>query len=202
MLVKHSIQTKASTRYLNRFMYSIVRDGIQNINDTEFESLLKKGDHTYTDFENTFGRPATNKNISSSKAFRWAFYQLLKRINKSDWEKIWNSGWQNDGWLHLYEIEYMKIKPAITNINQTLISEKSRLAHSVFPLESNLELYKKYNQLISITESLLNDCNLNSIKPYSNNPHQSDFIEQIIYSIGISHLAYTTIDDLYKYELI
>lgn len=202
MLVTHAIESQKSPRHVHRLMYSIVRDGVQNMNEDEFKSLLKKADHSYTDFEGVLGKPSIKGCITDSRAFRWAFYQLSKRVAKSDWKYFWNSTWQEDGWLYLYEKHYSNIKPTIADINQLLKSEKAKLAHTVFPLESNPRLSSNYNKVLSITDALLEDCDLDSVKPYINCSYEPDFIELIVYSMSIAELTSTVIDDLYKYDLI
>ncbi|WP_083602127.1 hypothetical protein [Thalassotalea sp. PP2-459] len=201
MLVTHAIESQKSPRHVHSLMYSIVRDGVRNLNEDEFKSLLKKADHSYTDFEGVLGRPSIKGCITESRAFRWAFYQLSKRVAKSEWKCLWDSTWQEDGWLYLYEKHYSNVKPTIADINQSLKYEKAKLAHTVFPLESNPRLSSNYNKVISITDSLLEDCDLDSIKPYINCSYEPDFIELIVYSMGIAELTSTVIEDLYKYDL-
>ncbi len=202
MLAKHAAGSRSSYRHVHRSMFSIIRDGVKNLNEDEYKSLLKKGDHTYTDFEHTFGTPSINKCISEAKSFRWAFYQLSRRVAKNDWKYFWNTAWQKDGWLCLYEKHYANLIPTIAEINKSLKFEKAKLAHSVFPLEANSNLASKYERVICITDSILDECDLDSVKPYINCSYEPDFIELIVYSMGIAEFTSTVIGDLYEYDLI
>ena len=200
MLVTHAIESRKSYRHVHRLMYSIVRDGVLNLNDSEYEILLKKGDGTYLDFENTFGKPSIREIISESKAFRWAFYQLTKRVKALDWKDVWNKAWLNDGRLSTYEDKYNKVKPTIEAINKSLKSEKTKLAHTVLPLESNTSLSSIYADIISITESLIEDCNLEAVQPYRSCFFEPDFIELVVYSMGVVLLTTKVVDELYKFD--
>ena len=200
MLATHAIKSQKSYRHVHRTMYAIIRDGLTNLNEDEYNSLLKKGDHTYPDFEQTFGKPSIKKPITESKAFRWAFYQLSRRVPKSEWKSFWEEAWQEGGWLYLYEQQYIKLKPVLIQINKALKSEKEKLGHSVFPLESNSLLFSKYERLVSITDSLIEECNLDSIKPYVDTSFDPDFIELILYSMATAYLGVTKIDYLYGYD--
>lgn len=189
MLVKHGTRQRKSYRHVARSMFSIVRDGVDNLNDGEYEKLLKRADGEYSDFEGIFGATSIKKNIAATPAFRWACYQLNRRIEKEKWCEIWEKAWNANGWLNKFRSEHGKIKPAFETILASLKSEKAKLEHSVFPLESNPSLCLKYDEVLGIVEVLLGDCGLEMVEWHSEHPHKEDVIQLVVYSIGMAFLV-------------
>lgn len=189
MLVKHGTRQRKKYRHIARLMYSIVRDGIDNLNNAEYEKLLRQADGEYSDFEGVFGATSVNKHISATPAFRWACYQLNRRIEKEKWCEIWKNAWHKNGWLNKLRAEHGKIKPALESIFASLKSERAKLEHTVFPLESNPLLCLKYDNVLGIVELLLEDCSLERVEGHAENPHKEDVIQLLIYSMGIAFLV-------------
>lgn len=198
MLANYGVRQGIGYEHAKRVMFSIVRDGVNNLNEAEFERLLKQADGEYPNFETTFGTPPNKKHIASAPAFRWACYQLDKRIKKKSWYEIWEGAWQEDGWLARYQSEHNKIKPALEDIISSLKAERAKLNHTVFPLESNPSLCLKYDDFLDVVQTLLEDCNLEMIEEiYSKNPHEEDVIQLVVYSMGIAFLAMEAIDSVH-----
>jgi hypothetical protein len=190
MLVKHGTRQRKKYKHVARSMYSIVRDGIDNLNDAEYVKLLRRADGEYRDFEGVFGATSINKNISATPAFRWACYQLNRRIEIEKWCEIWENAWHDNGWLNKFRSEHSKIKPALESILASLKSERAKLEHTVFPLKSNPSLCLKYDDVLGIIEVLLEDCSLELVEWYSeHHPHKEDVIQLVVYSMGIAFLV-------------
>ncbi|HEY6094173.1 MAG TPA: hypothetical protein VIU93_04395 [Gallionellaceae bacterium] len=189
MLVTHETTQKKQYAHIARSMYSIVLDGIHDLNDAEYEKLLKRADGEYSDFEGVFGATSASKRISSAPAFRWACYQLNRRVDKTKWREIWQNSWHENGWLNKFRSEQTKIRSTLETIRASLKSEKTKLEHSVFPLESNASLYMKYSNVLETVEVLLEDCSLERVEWHAENAHIDDVIQLLIYSMGIAFLA-------------
>ncbi len=190
MLANHGSEKRKKFRHAKQSMFSIVRDGVNDLNEAEFERLLKQADGEHPDFETTFGTPPQKKRIAAAPAFRWACYQLNKRIEKNCWYEIWGAACQEDGWLKRYRTEHSKIKPTLEAIIKSLKTERDKLSHTAFPLESNPSLCLKYDDFFDVVETLLEDCSLEFIdKAYSQQPHENDVIQLIVYSMGIAFLS-------------
>ncbi len=189
MLVKHGIKQGNKLTYAARSMFAIVRDGINDLSDSEYKELLKRADGEYCDFEGVFGPIVKYKRLSDAPAFRWACHQLNRRIEKEKWLEIWGQEWKEDGWLHKYRTECANIEPTLNIALSTLKSERSKLEYTVFPLESNKPLLLKYDNMVSLIEVLLEDCSLDLVEWYSDNtPHIDDVIPLIIYTMGMAYL--------------
>lgn len=197
MLVKHGVRRGAKYRHTAQSMFSIVRDGIVNLNDAEYEKLLRCADGEYCDFEGVFGAPSKNKSINTSPAFRWACYQLIKRIDKENWCEIWEKAWQDKGRLNNFRAEHLKIKPILESILISVKSEKAKLGHSVFPLGSNPSLSLKYDDFFGVVEVLLKDCGLDLVEGHAEHPHKDDVIQLIVYSIGTAFLAMEALESVH-----
>lgn len=61
-------------------MYSIVRDGVRNQHEDEFKSLLKKADHSYTDFEDVLSTPSTKGCLRNRERLGGRFTNYLKEL--------------------------------------------------------------------------------------------------------------------------
>ena len=198
MLANYGIGQGIGYKHAKRAMFSIVTNGVNDLNEAEFERLLKQADGEYPDFEASFGTPPLKKHITSAPAYRWACYQLDKRIKKISWYEIWGGAWQKDGRLARFQSEHNKIKPALEDIISTLKAERAKLNHTVFPLESNPSLCLKYDDFLDVVKTLLNDCNLEMIEEmYSKEPHEEDVIQLVVYSMGIAFLAMEAIDSVH-----
>jgi hypothetical protein len=189
MLVKHETRQGEEYRHIAQSMYSIVRDGIDNLNNAEYEKLLRRADGEYCDFEGIFGATSVNKHISSAPAFRWACYQLNRRIEKEKWCDLWKEAWHENGWLNKFRSEHSKIKPGLESILASLKTERSKLEHTVFPIESNTSLCLKFDNIVGIAELLLEDCSLEMVEWHAENPHKEDVIQLLLYSMGIAFLV-------------
>jgi len=197
MLVKHSIKQEKRYRYTKRPMYSLVLDGVNNLNDREYEDLLRLADGKYCDFEGVFGEPSIRKEIVTAPAFRWAFHQLTRRIDEETWYGIWEKAWLENGWINKFRSEHSKIKPTLESILSSLKSERDKLGHTVFPLESNPSLCLKYDDLLDVVEVLLDNCSLDLVEPYSGRPHKDDLIPLVVYSMGIAFLVTKALDSVH-----
>lgn len=197
MLFHHEARQRKKYIHIARSMYSIVRDGISNLNNTEYEKLLNRADGEYCDFETIFGETSVNKHISSTPAFRWACYQLSRRIEKDKWCEIWRNSWLENGWLTKFRYENSMIMPALESIFNSLKIERAKLQYSVFPLETNPSLCLKYDNVLGLVEFLLDGCSLDMVEWHAQNPSKDDVIQLLVYSMGIACLvadALATID--------
>lgn len=199
MLTNHGSEKRKRFRQAKHVMFSIVRNGVNNLNEAEFENLLKQADGEYPNFEATFGTPSPIKSITTSPAFRWACYQLNKRIEKKYWFEIWRAAWQENGWLKRYRAEHSKITPTLEAIIKSVKTERDKLSHTVFPLESNPSLCLKYDDFLDVVETLLEDCSLEFIDDaYSEHPHKDDVIQLIVYSMGIAFLSMDALNSIHE----
>lgn len=197
MLVKHGTRKGTIYKYAKQSMFAIVRDGVNNLNDAEYENLLKRADGEYCDFEGVFGGPTISKSITTAPAFRFACYQLSRRIDEKSWFEIWRNAWLENGWLNKFRAEHSKIKPTLESILASLKSERAKLNHSVFPLESNPSLCLKYDDLLAVIEVLLEDCSLDTVEAYSDHPFKDDVIQLVVYSMGIAFLAMEALNSVH-----
>lgn len=199
MLANYGSEKRKRFRHAQHAMYSIVRDGVSNLNEAEFKNLLKQADGEYPNFEVTFGTPSPKKSITTAPAFRWSCYQLNKRIENKYWMEIWRDAFQKDGWLRKYRAEHSKITPILEAIIKSLKTERDKLSHTVFPLESNPTLCSKYDDFLDVVETLLEDCSLEFIdEAYSEQPHEDDVIQLIVYSMGIAFLSMDALNSIHE----
>jgi hypothetical protein len=189
MLVTYGTRNLRQYRNASRSMFSIVREGVNDLNESEYNSLLQKVDGTYDCFESTFGSPRLDKNIVTAKAFRWVCYQLEKRITRDDWNEIWLNAWRADGWLTKYRTEFSKVRSILDQVAESLQTEKKKITYSVLPLQSNPVLYKKYEAVLSGLEALLNDCSLESLEHYGEWQHDEDIPQLILYSMAMAYMV-------------
>jgi len=181
----------------SRSILSVLRNGVDNFNDTEYQKLLKKADGKYQDFEEIFGLPSKSASITSALAFRWACSQLIKRVSREDWKGIWESAWLEDGWLTNYKVEFLKIKPVLNDARELLKSEKAKLAHSVFPLDSNIDLFKKYSETLRIIDNLLEGCDSNILEVYQDWKFDEEMSQLVVCSMAIAFFAMSQLDTVY-----
>ncbi|HET8802927.1 MAG TPA: hypothetical protein VFN01_17295 [Marinobacter sp.] len=138
MLERHATNHGKDYGHADRAPFSIIRNGLGETSGAEYRELLKTADCTYHGFESVFGVPRVDKDIASSKAFRWAHYQLTYRVAINDWRTIWAEAWIGDGWLRRYRGEFELIEPVLKSSLERLQAEKARLQHTVFPLDTPL----------------------------------------------------------------
>jgi hypothetical protein len=189
MLVNHGASQHKEYGAIAREMFAIVRDGIGNLNDAEYEKLLRIADGTISNFEGTFGATSHHNNISDAPAFRWAIYQLNKRIRPEVWCEIWKNAWQRNGWLGKYRTSHSSLKQLLESVITSLESERDKLAHTVFPLSANSFLASKYDLTIDLSKTLLDLCSLELVEHYTDDPHKDDVIQLILYSMGMAYLV-------------
>lgn len=194
MLVRHSVLRERGLRKAQYSMFSIIRNGMGYVSDDEYQHLLEMADNTYTDFEGTFGLPSKSKNINESKAFRWVYYQLVKRIDKKDLTDIWQSAWLENGWIIRYQSEYIKIKPSIEQAITKLKDEKNKVEHSVLPLTTNPILNEKYEKILDALEALSENSSLEIMESYQNWEFDEEICLLIIYCMGVSYMTYNILE--------
>ena len=201
MLVNHGMRQEKRLKYVKGAMYSIVRDGVDDLTDDEYDKLLRRADGKYPNFEKTLGEPVAGKRITEAPAFRWACYQLSRRIDGQAWQEIWEEAWLANGWITKFRSEHNKVRPTLESIQKSLNSEKAKLAHSVFPLESNPSLYLKYQNVLDVTETLLDDCSLESMEAFRAHFHKNDVVQWVIYSMGIAVLVQEALNKVHQVEM-
>lgn len=194
MLEKHSTKQGKDYRHAHRPIYSIISDGMGKTSNEEYEKLLKKADGTLSDFEGVFGVPRENEKISSSEAFRWAYYQLVHRVADEDWRKIWQEAWNDGGWLKQYRKEFKRLEPVLKSTAKKLSAEKAKLRHSAFPLDTNESLNLKYDRALGALEGLTEACDLDLYEGFINEPHSEDLVPLVLYSMGVALLANSAIE--------
>lgn len=200
MLVGHAIGKSHGPRFVHavRKMFAIIRDGVPSLSEKEYESLLIQADGEYADFSSTFGSPSLREAITHSPAFRWAIYQIQRRISDQELCEFWNGAWKEDGRLKQLQAAHERIKPSLQSVLTMLKSEKAKLAHTVFPLEMNPSLYAKYVRLLDVVEVLSDDCGLNMVEGYSEHAHKNDVAQLIIFSLGVAYLIVELYGDIYQ----
>ncbi len=196
MLAKHGALQGKWSRHAQDSMFTIVRDGVGGLSEAEYDSLLKKADGTFSDFESTFGSPAANKKIYESDAFRWVCHQLAKRVSPDSWREVWGDAWLCDGWLNRYRYEFSKARPILEQTLHSLMQEKNKIEHSVLPLSSNPTLHEKYEKVLAKLENLLEDCDFELIEVYRDSSYDEDVIQLVLYSMGIAYLTANILDSI------
>ncbi|MCE7646899.1 hypothetical protein [Vibrio fluvialis] len=197
MMTNYALNTTRWGYSTNRAILSIIRFGMSNFSDTEYEELLEKADGKYLDFEDIFGPPKFNEQIGESSAFRWVCYQLKKRVSYDDWRLIWYKAWKKDNWFDRYGTEYFKIKPVFENAKKRLEDERAKLSPSSFPLSYNITLNYKYEQLLKIINHILEDSDINNIYPYKDWEFKEEFSQLVLCSMANSYCLYRRLDNLY-----
>jgi len=196
MLEKHATKHHKNFHHAHRPLFSIILNGIGKTSEEEYQNLLKKADGTYLDFEAVFGTPRIDRDISSSLAFRWVYYQLIHRVENGEWREIWKSAWGGGGWLKLYRDEFKQVEPVLKSTLENLKLEKAKLQHSVFPLDSNESLNRKYKRAMDALQGLLEAGKLDLSEGYITRPHSDDLVLLVLYSMGVVLLTASAIDVL------
>lgn len=197
MLANYASNRNSFGRSSGRLILSVIRNGVSELNNAEYQKLLKKADGCYTDFEGVLGVPSKSESIALAPAFRWVCHQINKRVKGEDWKEIWKSTWLEGGYLSDFKIEYLKIKPVLYNSRESLKAEKAKLAHSIFPLESNLDLSKKYNEIIRILDELIDDCNSEALEVYQNWDYEEELGQLVVCSMAIACFVMSQLDFIY-----
>lgn len=196
MLANHATRNGKRYRNAGRSMFSIIREGVNDLNEHEYKNLLKKADGTYGKFECTLGSPPLNKNIGEADAFRWVCYQLTKRINRDDLREIWRNAWLTEGWLSRYRTEFSKVKSILEEVVESLRLEKKKIIYSVLPLQSNPALHKNYEMVLSGLETLLDDGSLELLELYREWKHDEDITQLILYSMAMAYWVFKLLDSI------
>lgn len=196
MLVAYATRNGKQHRNARRAMFSIVREGVNGLNEREYNGLLKKADGTYGNFECALGSPPLNKGIEKSDAFRWVYYQLMKRINRDEWNEIWRNALLTEGWITRYRAEFSKVQPILEQVFGSLQVEKKKIAFSVLPLQSNTALHTKYEKVLSGLEVILDDCSLESLDSYEEGKHNEEVVQLILYSMGTAYLVMNLLESI------
>ncbi|MTI50861.1 MAG: hypothetical protein FH757_04430 [Alcanivorax sp.] len=197
MLFFHGTRGGRSFKRARSSMFLIVRNGMVDLSDDEYKALLKKADGEYLGFESTLGAPAFDRPITYSPAFRWAYYQLTRRVDDRSWSSVWEKAWAEGGWLSRYRDEFFKIKQDLRSVVESLENEKEKLRNSVFPLESNPALFYKYNIFLEAMEAVLKDCDLKSFEIYQNCRYSEDLPLLVLYSMSIAFLSAKALEVCY-----
>ncbi|USE02741.1 hypothetical protein JKJ11_24155 [Vibrio sp. SCSIO 43133] len=196
-LSAYSMRAKNWGPYPSSAIFSVLKEGIEEMNDAEYMELLNKADGKYERFETTFGTPLTSEDISSAPAFRFACYQLSKRVSPDDWENIWKRAWCDDGRLTVYVNEYSRLMSILDKANNVLQVEKSKLAHTSFPLDVNPELCTKYRELLNIIDHLVTDNASDNLESYIEWPFKDEISRLVVCSIALANVTHKQIEQLY-----
>lgn len=200
MLERHATNDGGQYSRARHDIFSVIRNGMGELSDSEYRKLLKVADRTYVGFEATFGVPRKDASISESSAFRWAYYQLERRVGLEDWGQIWENAWTSGGRLKRYRDEFEQLKPTLERELEVLRVERKRLQYTVFPLDRNEPLYRDYVRAISILEGLVDVIELDLFDGYIQDPHPADLIPLVISSVAAAIMTVRAIDDLAKAE--
>lgn len=193
MLANHSQKASKDKGYIHSVLFSIVVNGGPDISQKEYQSLLSTADGYYGSFEDKFGQASSKHNISESKAFRWSFSQLTKRMKKEDWKQIWQESLADEGYLNRFKKEVLSTSPKIEEIRNKLTIEKSRINLSTLPLSSDKKLSLTYNKLESILNNFDECVNFEYLEE-DFFAYEDGYLEVILYSIGMMKL----IENLYE----
>lgn len=196
MLATYGMLSKNWGPNASNAILSVIRHSIGEMNDTEYKSLLKAADGEYQDFDTTFGTPSVSKKISSAPAFRFACYQLLKRVETEDWVNIWENSWLENGWLARYKKEYLRIKPILENALDSLNRERAKLAHTSFPLDVNPELFIKYENALNTIHHLIIDGDPSNLESYRDWPYKDELSRLVMCSMAIVTVTRKNVDIL------
>lgn len=196
MLSKYSSN---NARWINssQAVLSTLRFGVSSFSEQEYQKLLKIADGEYRNFEEVFGSPVRTKYIAEDPAFRWVCYQLNKRISFDDWKLIWSNAWQDDNWFHKYASEYEKVKPCFEQAKKSLSLEKSRLAHSAFPLSNNKVLNNKYGQIFTVIDHVIEHANIENLAIYRDWDYPDEMSLLVLCAMATSFNLHSQLDNLY-----
>jgi hypothetical protein len=196
MLERHSTNDGRQYHQARHAIFSVVRNGMGQLSDIEYRKLLKVADHTFVDFESTFGAPRRDVRITESLAFRWAYYQLERRVGGEEWDQIWANAWISGGWLKRYRDAFQQLKPTLERELELLRVERKRLQYTVFPLDRNAPLHRDYLRTIGILEGLVDIVDFDLFDEYASDPHPADLIPLVISSVAAAIMTARAIDDL------
>jgi hypothetical protein len=196
MLERHSTNDGRQYHQARHAIFSVVRNGMGQLSDIEYRKLLKVADHTFVDFESTFGVPRRDVRITASLAFRWVYYQLERRVGGEEWGQIWANAWISGGWLKRYRDAFQQLKPTLERELELLRVERKRLQYTVFPLDRNAPLHRDYLRTIGILEGLVDIVDFALFDEYAANPHPADLISLVISSVAAAIMTARAIDDL------
>ncbi|HHC6542763.1 TPA: hypothetical protein ACN32W_004473 [Vibrio parahaemolyticus] len=194
LLVEFALDNKKQKGRGSREILSPIRNGMGSINEDEYKKLLQKMDGTTCSFEATLGSPSKSKGITSSPAFRWVYYQLLKRVDSQDWRSVWKEAWLEDSYLNQYKSVFARIKPELVGSRERLRNEKEKLIHTAFPIEKNLNLSEQYNQLLGALDCLIEDCDSELIEDYKNWDYSEEQCLLVLCSMGVVCFAAKQVD--------
>lgn len=196
MLERHGAAHRTGYKCARSRLFSIISNGMGETSEKEYNQLLRKADCSPDHFESTFGEPRLDRQISSAAAFRWCYYQLIRRIETNDWRTVWTKTWLNNGRLRKYYDAHQIVEPALKSALESLDSERKKLEHSVFPLEANPDLLTKYVKTTNILEELLDIGSLEIIENYIEDAHDSDLVPLVLYTTGVACLTNSAIETL------
>lgn len=203
ILVWHASQNGKDYVHAGNRMYSIVRDGLGEISEKEFQELMQEGDGCYTGFELHFGIPSANLPIENSRAFKWVYYQLMNRVSLTHWEKIWQKARQPESWLARFCAEYQKLIPTLSGHLEKLKKEAFKLNNTIFPLNKNPLLKNQYGRTIDFLESVLANEHHAHLSEYEGAYDSDDFARLVLFLMGLAQLTSKSIDHFhYSLEAI
>jgi hypothetical protein len=198
MLANHSFYNTSRGVSASQTILYVIRHGMGSLSENEYQKLLKKADGAYHDFESVFGIPSKTSAITSAPAFRWVCYQLIKRVKQEDWKKVWQEAWYENGWLSKYQAEYLKIKPILEEAQTSLKSEKTKLAHTAFPLSHNAELSAKYDEILKVLECLLEDCDGEHLEMYKDWEFSDELSQLVLCSMATANFAMMQLNTVHE----
>ena len=172
----------------SRILLPII-NGMGSITEDEYNKLLKKVDGTPCSFEATLGLPSKSQSITSAPAFRWVYYQLLKRVESQDWRSVWKEAWLEGCYLNQYKSVFLRIKPELIGSRDRLRNEKEKLIHTAFPIEKNLNLSEQYNQLLGALDCLIGECDFELIENYKDWDYVEEYCLLVLCSMGLVYFA-------------
>ncbi|EJC7018457.1 hypothetical protein BBM20_20240 [Vibrio parahaemolyticus] len=185
LLADYASDSKKQIGAASRGILSPIRNGMGSITKDEYNKLLKKVDGTSCCFEATLDSPSKSKSITSASAFRWVYYQLLKRVESQDWRSVWKEAWLEEGYLNQYKSVFVKIKPELIGSRDRLRNEKEKLIHTAFPIENNLNLSEQYNQLLGALDCLIEECDSELIEDYKDWDYSEEQCLLVLCSMGL-----------------
>ena len=194
LLADYASDSKKQIGAASRGILSPIRNGMGSITEDEYNKLLKKVDCTPCSFEATLGLPSKSKSITSALAFRWVYYQLLKRVESQDWRSVWKEAWLEGGYLNQYKSVFLRIKPELIDSRDRLRNEKEKLIHTAFPIERNLNLSEQYNQLLGALDCLIEECNFELIENYKDGNDCEEQCLLVLCSMGLVCFARKQVD--------
>ncbi|EKO3708847.1 hypothetical protein [Vibrio metschnikovii] len=185
LLADYASDSKKQIGAASSGILSPIRNGMGSITEDEYNKLLKKVDGTPCSFEATLGLPSKSKSITSAPAFRWVYYQLLKRVESQDWRSVWTEAWLEAGYLNQYKSVFVRLKPELIGSRYRLRNEKEKLIHTAFPIEKNLNLSEQYNQLLGALDCLIEECDSELIEDYKDWDYSEEQCLLILCSMGL-----------------